>query len=121
MDPAPYSFMQESQLEIESPHMDPAVVAVSSYAPPPPQIQSQPDANHVFPTEPLGEPLNAIQTGVRDLNLNNHNMNSHNGEEQEDWEDKMAATTFNNSTSVNGNMKEEDGKNFETHTFSYSS
>ncbi|CAG7704213.1 unnamed protein product [Allacma fusca] len=30
-----YNFMQESQIDIESPHMDPAVVSVSSFAPPP--------------------------------------------------------------------------------------
>ncbi|CAL8079685.1 unnamed protein product [Orchesella dallaii] len=97
-----YSFMQESQLEIESPHMDPAVVAVSSYAPPPPQIQPQPENNHVFTPAPT-EDLSSIQSGVRDLNLNH--MNSNNGEEEEDWDDKITTATFNNSTSVNGNME----------------
>ncbi|ODM91014.1 Caprin-2, partial [Orchesella cincta] len=97
-----YSFMQESQLEIESPHMDPAVVAVSSYAPPPPQIQPQPENNHVFTPAPT-EGLTSIQSGVRDLNLNH--MNSNNVEEEEDWEDKITTATFNNSTSVNGNME----------------
>lgn len=116
MDPHPttYSFMQESQLEIESPHMDPAVVAVSSFAPPPPQLQSQSDANHVFNPEQVNETMGVIQPGVRDLNLN-HTMNTHNnGEAEEDWEEKMPASTFNNNSSVNGNMKEDDGRNMTT-------
>jgi len=99
-----FSFIQESQLEIESPHMDPAVVAVSSFAPPPPQIQSAPENNHVFkPTAPPAESLNNIQPGIRDLNLNH--MNSNNAEEEEEWDDKMATTPYINSTNVNGNLE----------------
>jgi hypothetical protein len=50
-----YSFLQESQIDIESPHMDPAVVAVSSFIPPPisqtTNIQRSAFANSIMPED----------------------------------------------------------------------
>lgn len=99
-----FSFIQDSQLEIESPHMDPAVVAVSSHVPPqPPQIQTQPDSNHMFVSvqAPPTEDLTSIQSGMRDLNVNHNNMNSNNVQEEDN---KWDATTHNFST-TNGNVE----------------
>lgn len=71
-----FSFMQDSklaELEIESPHMDPAVVAVSAYPPHPDSL-----GYRSSPT-PIAEPLN--HSGIRELNLNHLN----NVDEDEDW------------------------------------
>lgn len=41
-----YNFLQESQIDFESPHMDPAVVAAHPMAPPPPQIVTDAPTYH---------------------------------------------------------------------------
>jgi hypothetical protein len=79
----PYSFIQESQIDMESPaHMDPAVVAVSSFAPP----QIIPGVQQIHRGSPQGqagihgqnEPLSIqqlIQQGQQPPQQGGHGMN----------------------------------------------
>jgi hypothetical protein len=77
-----YQFIQESQIGIESPHMDPAVVAVSSYAPPQTQaVRSEPNvntfntsSNAAGNTVPRSQSDSVVQ--IEDLNLNRLSINN---------------------------------------------
>ena len=85
--------MQESQIDIESPHMDPAVVSVSSFAPPlPQQVTNQNVYNNT---------VDNINAGLNDLALNRLSTNAKNCEEIDDWDQgAITTTTFNNSNAA---------------------
>ena len=85
-----YNFMQESQIDIESPHMDPAVVSVSSFAPPlPQQVANQNVYNNS---------VDNINAGLNDLALSRLNTNTKNDDEIDEWDQgSIPTTTFNNS------------------------
>jgi len=84
-----YQFIQESQIDIESPHMDPAVVAVSSYAPPQPHSQRNEANSNLFNTSsssglnPTGRSQNHPGDQIDDMNLNHLSIKE--PEEIDEW------------------------------------
>jgi len=86
-----YNFMQESQIDIESPHMDPAVVSVSSFAPPP--LPQQVTNQNLY-----NNSVDNINAGLNDLSINRLSTNNKNEEEIDEWEQGgIPSATFNNS------------------------
>jgi len=88
-----YNFMQESQIDISSPHMDPAVVAISSFPPPPLQAQQQDGAN-----QNVYNAVENMNNRLNDLSLSHQNNKN---EEDNEWDESIPNQTFTNSGASN--------------------